>query len=69
MLVGDLILILSETGELVLVECSPEGYHELAAMQVLDESTITWNNLAFSPPWLLVRNAEEVACLKLPVLE
>ena len=69
MLVGDLILIVSETGELVLVKCSPEVYRELAAMQVLDDSTVTWNNLAFSPPYLLVRNAEEVVCLELPVLE
>jgi outer membrane protein assembly factor BamB len=69
MLVGDLILIVSETGELVLVKCSPEGYRELAAMQVLDDSTVTWNNLAFSPPYLLVRNAEEVVCLELPVLK
>lgn len=69
MLVGDLILILSETGELALVECSPEGYHELAAIQVLDDSAVTWNNPAFSRPYLVVRNAEEVVCLRLPVIE
>ena len=69
MLVGDMILILSESGELVLVEASPKKYRELARMQVLDESEVTWNNPAFSPPYLLVRNAQEAACYELPLVD
>ena len=66
MLIGDVILVLSETGELALVEASPERYHELASMQVLDDANVTWNNPAFAPPYLLVRNAREAACYRLP---
>jgi outer membrane protein assembly factor BamB len=67
LLVGDVILVLSETGELALVEVSPKKYHELASIQALDEANVTWNNLAFSAPYLLVRNAREVACYRLPI--
>ena len=67
MLIGDVILVLSETGELALVEATPERYHELASMQVLDDANVTWNNPAFAPPYLLVRNAREAACYRLPL--
>ena len=63
MLIGDVILVLSETGELALVEASPERYSELASMQVLDDANVTWNNPAFAPPYLLVRNAREAAAI------
>ena len=66
-LLGEVILVLSESGELLLIEVSPEKYHELAALRVLPEDQITWNNPAFSGPYLLVRNAEEVACYELPI--
>jgi outer membrane protein assembly factor BamB len=67
MLVGDVILVLSETGELVLAEASPEEYRELASLQALDEANVTWNNPAFAPPYLLIRNSREAACYELPV--
>ncbi len=67
MLMGDTILVLSETGELALVEATPEEYRELASMQVLDDAHVTWNNPAFSSPYLLVRNAREAACYELPL--
>ncbi len=68
LLLGDTLLILTELGELILVDPSPEKYRELASLQVLDPSQITWNNPAFSSPYLLVRNAEEVACYELPLV-
>jgi outer membrane protein assembly factor BamB len=67
MLIGDVILLLTEAGELLLVEASPDKYQELAAIQALDPDLVTWNNPAFSSPYLLVRNAEEMACYELPV--
>jgi outer membrane protein assembly factor BamB len=67
MLIGDEILVLSETGELVLVEASPDKYRELASLQALSAENVTWNNPAFAPPYLLVRNAREAACLELPL--
>ena len=48
MLIGDVILVLSETGELALVEASPERYRELASLQALDRRNVTWNNPAYS---------------------
>lgn len=66
LLIGETILVLSEEGELILVEASPDGYKELSSIRVLPESQITWNNPAFSFPYLLVRNAEEAACYELP---
>ncbi|MEM8944058.1 MAG: PQQ-binding-like beta-propeller repeat protein [Planctomycetota bacterium] len=69
MLIGDAILVLSEGGEVILVEASPQKYRELASMRVFDDSQITWNNPAFAAPYLLVRNAEEAACYELPIKE
>jgi outer membrane protein assembly factor BamB len=67
MLIGDVILVLSETGELALVEAKPDDYHELASLHALDDANVTWNNPAFSLPYLLVRNAHEAACYRLPL--
>lgn len=67
MLIGNVILVLSETGELALVEANPHEYRELAHIQALDDANVTWNNPAFAPPYLLVRNAREAACFRLQV--
>lgn len=67
MLIGNNILVLSETGELALVEANPSEYHELAHIQALDDANVTWDNPAFAPPYLLVRNAREAACYRLPI--
>ena len=69
LLVGDILLVLSEVGEVILVKATPEKYRELASMRVFDDSQITWNNPAFSPPYLLLRNAEAAACYELPLVE
>ena len=69
MLIGEVILAITESGELLLIEASPEKYRELSAIQALDPDQVTWNNPAFSSPYLLVRNAEEVACYRLPLVE
>jgi outer membrane protein assembly factor BamB len=67
LMVEDLILVMAEsTGELALVEASPEKFRELGRFQALDRGK-TWNNLALAGPYLLVRNAAEAACLKLPL--
>ena len=64
--VKDAILVLAESGEVVLVEASPERpNHVLGRFQALDG--MTWNNIALYGPYLLVRNAEEAACYELPV--
>ena len=66
--VGDLILVLTESGEVVLVEASPEqANHVLGRFQAIEGQT--WNNFALYGPYLLVRNALEAACYDLPLEE
>jgi outer membrane protein assembly factor BamB len=65
--VADLLLVLSEHGELALVEATPEGYHELGQIQALEGQT--WNTLCLTGNRLLIRNAEEAACYELAVAE
>mgnify|MGYP002624783306 CR=1 FL=1 len=67
LLVGDAILILCESGEMVMIAASPEGYEELGAFHALEG--VTWNNPALSGSKLLVRNAQEAACYELPTAE
>jgi outer membrane protein assembly factor BamB len=69
LLVGDVILVLTESGELVAVEVSPERYNELASIQMLDPGEVTWNNPVFAPPFLLARNSSEAVCYRLPLAE
>ncbi len=59
------MLILSEKGELVLVECNPEKHVELAKLPVIVGKT--WNHPARQGSRIFVRNAEEMACVELPV--
>ena len=68
LLVGDEILVLTESGELALVEASGERYHELSTFPVFNPEQVTWNNPALSGPNLLIRNAVEAACYELPLV-
>ncbi len=68
MLVGGMIFVLSETGEGVLLSCTPAKYVELASMQMLTADGITWNNPAVAGSLLLVRNNLEAACYRLPTV-
>ena len=64
-LVGDLLLIQAESGEVVLVDASPDAPRERARFPAL--SSHTWNSPAFAAPYLLVRNDREAACYELAV--
>jgi len=66
LLVDDTILILSETGDMALVEASSKKYRPIARMKAIDGKT--WNNPALAGRYLLVRNAEEASCFELPLL-
>jgi outer membrane protein assembly factor BamB len=62
------LLILSEKGDLALVEASPEGHRELGRVHVLDGDK-TWNPPALAGNFGFVRNHLWMACYELPVRE
>jgi hypothetical protein len=66
--VGELLLVLSEDGQLFLVEASPkEANRVLGQVRVIEDESKVWNNLALYERYLLVRNAHEAACYELPL--
>ena len=65
LLVGGLLLVQTEDGELVLVEPSPDAYRELTRFRALDGKT--WNPPALAGALLVVRNDREAAAYELPV--
>lgn len=67
LLSGDLLVILSERGELALVEASPDKYHELARIQAIEGKT--WNCPALVNGRAYIRNHLEMACYDLRPLE
>jgi outer membrane protein assembly factor BamB len=62
--VGDVILVQAESGEVAMVEATPDEYRELGRFAAIEG--ITWNNLCLQGKRLLVRNATEAACYELP---
>ncbi len=69
LLVGDLLVVLTETGEGVLVKCQPEKFAEVASHQLLAGQGITWNHPVVAGDTLLVRNGEEAAAYRLPLAD
>ncbi len=65
-LISDVLLILTEDGEIVLIEPNPDEHIELAQFPAL--SGQTWNNPALAGNYLLVRNNREAACYLLPTI-
>ena len=64
-LVGDLLLVSAENGEIVLVEPVPQAHRQLARFAALKSKT--WNPPALAGEFLFVRNDLEAACLRLPL--
>ena len=67
LLVGDLLLVQTEEGELALVEAVPDAHREIARFRILDGKT--WNTPALAGSVLLVRNDQEAAAYELALAD
>lgn len=59
-----LLLVSSETGELVLLAANPVAHQELARFQALQGKT--WNHPVVIANRIFLRNAQEIACYSVP---
>ena len=60
----DLLLVVSEDGDIALVRATPDGYAEVAKMPAIEGKT--WNHPVVVGDVLLIRNGEEMAAFRLP---
>jgi outer membrane protein assembly factor BamB len=66
-LVGGLLLVTAESGEVVLLDPNPQASRELTRFAALKGKT--WNPPALAGEYLLVRNDKEAACYRLPLAQ
>ena len=57
------LIVLTESGEVVLVKATPESHVEISRFSAIEGKT--WNNPALANGRLLVRNTTEMACFRI----
>ena len=62
---SDLLLVLSESGDLVLLRAWPDSFQEVAKVKALEGKT--WNHPVVIGDHLYIRNAEEAVAYQLPL--
>jgi outer membrane protein assembly factor BamB len=65
-LVGDVLLVGAESGEVILLDPNPQAPCELMRFSALPGKT--WNPPALAGQYLLVRNDKQAACYRLPAV-
>jgi outer membrane protein assembly factor BamB len=60
-----LLVVVTDSGEVVLVAATADGRHELGRFQAVEGKT--WNHPVIAHGRLYIRNAEEIACYELRV--
>ena len=66
LLISDVLLVLTESGEVVLVDPNPETHIEHARLRAIKGRA--WNTPALAGDYLLVRSDREAACYQLPTI-
>ncbi len=66
-LLNDLLLVTTDTGEVVLVEISPESANEIARFQAIEGKT--WNHPVVNRGRLYIRSEQEAACYDIALPE
>jgi outer membrane protein assembly factor BamB len=66
LMVNNSILLHSESGELYLIEATPDEYRELGKIKTIDG--VCWNTLCLTGNRLLVRSEIEAACIEIPMI-
>jgi len=64
---SNLLLVLGESGDIVLLNANPDGHKELAKVHALEGKT--WNHPVVVDDRLFIRNFQEASCWKLPVAD